>query len=187
MKKSQISNLFVAFSLILFILSYKENAYFTHDDIPITIHGVEKKQNEATWMSYENKDLDGGPWFRLKFLVGHTAAQCGGGCIRIFGTTFHIDCVGFGEICNHTVNAELSKSEEKSDSDYYTLTLEGADDLGKFLEYSFSDRTFFITNPQNNTELWLNIPEQVLVRKDFEDLFIIHNVWFSEAPELENK
>jgi hypothetical protein len=141
-------------------------------------------QNVATWLPSASKDLNNKP-FRLKFLTGHTVDQCGGKCMKVFGVYLHIDCVGFGYVCNHTAASRLITTEEEEGGVDFSLALD-SDDLGPFLEYPFPNRTFLITNPENNTDLWLNIPEQTLTRNDYDEPFIIHNIWFSENPELKN-
>jgi hypothetical protein len=139
-------------------------------------------QNVATWIRSDEHSK--GFSLRLRFMLGHTAQQCGNRCITVLGQSFHIDCRGFGNICNRVVRVVVHEDENTHE---LSLTIIDEDDILGGLEiFPFPDRSLYITNPQNNTELWLNIPEQILSMDDLEEEIIIHNVWFSEEQELEN-
>ena len=140
-----------------------------------------QNQNEATWI-HKNDDSKG-LFINLKFSVGHTANQCGNACMMIFGQPVHADCRGFGNICNRIVKAVVSEDLINNE-----LTLKIIDDdmFGGYEIFPFPDRCFYITNPQNNLELWLNIPEQILLKDSSGTEIVIYDAWFSEEPELEN-
>jgi len=138
------------------------------------------QRNEATWIS--KGDQSKLWWFRIKFLIGHTATDCGNKCVKIFGEFGHIDCMGFGNICNRSVTATLVQ-----EGGCFKLVLDDPDGLGEDLDFSMPDRSLYITNPLNSTDLWLNIPEQTLLRDNNGVPFEILDIWFSEEPELENK
>ena len=104
--------------------------------------------------------------------------------MKIFGQFAHMDCRGYGNICKLGFQAEFETINNPDNE--IILIVSDIDSLGQDLEYPFPNRTLFITNPQNNTDLWLNIPEQILTREDLEQNFIIYDAWFSEEPELEN-
>ena len=139
------------------------------------------KRNEATIIFREGSR---GPWYDLRFAVGHTAQQCGGKCIKLFGEYTHVNCVGFGNVCNYRVI--VSVDEDGTISGNFKLTTSDVNALGSSLIFPFPDRSLMITNPQNNTDLWLNIPEQVLQRNNENESFIFHDAWFSENAELVN-
>ena len=158
-------------------------------DLSLNDESGNQKQNEATWISAD----DSKRWnIRLKVWVGHSIRQCGGKCIKLFWEWGHIDCRGFGDICERSAGGALSIA---GDGNGYIITLENPDELGEFLptdetkeilEYPFPDRSFFITNPRNKEEQWLNIPEQQLIKYNFKDEpVVIYNVWFSEKPKFE--
>jgi hypothetical protein len=143
----------------------------------------EFKLNEATWVG--SSENDSKFWY-LKMLVsfGHSAADCGNKCVKILGEQGHADCRGFGNTCTKIVDAYCSVSQWGGG---VMLTLVDTTVFGRTLDFDFPDRTLFIINPLNNTDLWLNIPEQLLVRDSTGGTFVIHDIWFSEEPELENK
>ena len=140
------------------------------------------KQNEATWI-YEGQNQSKATGIRLKIFIGHTADQCGGKCIKIFGHYGHIDCRGFGYVCNFKGKGKVLQAP---DSESFMLTLSPPNIFGNDLDFDFPDRSIFITNPQNNEELWLNIPEQFLERSDTTECYTVRDAWFSENPELKN-
>ena len=138
------------------------------------------KNNEATWILDSNIDHSKQLKIRLKIFLGHTIDQCGGRCIKLFGQYGHIDCIGFGNICNHIIDCELSEDLDE----FFSLKFEKIDISDSFDEFIFPNRSLFITNPQNNIDLWLNIPEQLIINDSLRLHLMIHDVWFSENAEL---
>jgi hypothetical protein len=180
MKKLNFS--FYLFVLALIALSCKKSDVVSSSDWNANIENDDSKRNEATWIY----DDDHSKWslIKLKIFVGHTAEECGGKCMKIFGEYYHFDCRGFGRTCKYNVVAKLA---EGLNGDDLKLILEDYESLGDFEIFPFPDRSFVITNPQNNDELWLNIPEQMLVIDSLLDQVVFENVWFSEEQELENE
>ena len=182
MKKITFFHLFVLFAIVLIALSCnKSEVPIPFDSFLENENNDDLRQNEATWAtsSEENTKF----WFlKIKISIGHTPADCGNKCVKILGELGHIDCRGFGNVCNHIVNARVIQSDGN-----LKLVLENPEDLGMDLDFLLPDRTLFITNPLNNADLWLNIPEQVLWRDNHGVPFEILDIWFSEEPELENK
>jgi len=179
MKKLKFSFFLCVFALIAISCNKSEESSSSdsNSNTEISI----SKQNEATWIpSGENSKKW---WLILKFCVGHTSEQCGGRCLKFFGENYHADCRGLGNVCNLTSCVEVA---EDFTLDEVVLILKDLDLFGSFEIFPFPDRSLMITNPQNNTELWLNIPEQVLY-KDSTLQVVFQNVWFSEEPELENE
>jgi len=179
MKKIQF--LYFAVISMLFFIAFscnKSDLVF----VPLETNNNDTKRNEATWET--SQDNAKGWLAKLKIYIGHTADQCGGKCMKIFGEYLHLDCRGYGNVCNMNSKSILSIGENEEE---LILTIIDEDIFfGESLEFSFPDRSLYITNPQNSTDLWLNIPEQLLVRENADEDFIIHNVWFSENQELEN-
>ena len=181
MKKIQFLSFITLLLVSVFIFSCNKSEIISSQRSLSDTENDDLKQNEATWINIgPEKTL--GLSFRL--FLGHTAAQCGGKCMTLFGTSGHVDCRGFGNVCKYKPQAYLSVGQ---DPDSFILTLIEVDVFGTDLEYPLPDRSFYITNPHNNTELWLNIPEQILERTDSEEPFVIQDVWFSEEQELENR
>jgi len=183
MKKFKLSYCLATIVAIFFFFSCKKIETNPAPEPTSSVESVEETRNEATWISSDNsKHLSG--TMSLSLFLGHTASQCGGSCIKILGVWTHLDCRGFGNVCKNMVKCSLSTDEETGE---VILTITDSDALGADFDFDFPDRSLFITNPLNNTDFWLNIPEQVLLRENEEEPFIIHNIWFSEEQELENR
>ncbi|MDR2972686.1 MAG: hypothetical protein LBU83_12305 [Bacteroidales bacterium] len=181
MKKLLLLCFIIVFLLTVSFVACNKNEIVSSTDLLSNRESDEKIQNEATWISLgPEKGLGVG----FKIFLGHSVKDCGGSCIKILGEYGHIDCVGFGNVCKQKGSAYYFEDGEEEGG---VLVLVEATTFGDYLEYPFPNRSLFITNPLNNTDLWLNIPKQNLVRNDFEESFMLYNVWFSEDPELENE
>ena len=192
MKKIQNFCFLVTFSFTFIIFSCNKNDATVPPD---SSSKIEQKQNEATWISDDVGDAKQRPkwWLRIKIYVGHTRSQCGGKCMRIFGEDVHMNCRGFGDVCDRSIQSILTMDENDKD---YILILEKPEELGDFIinpdlpgevsEYPFPSRALFITNPTTDKEQWLNIPEQTLYREK-DGPVTIYGIWFSEKPELKNQ
>jgi len=180
MKKITIINLLLIFLFSLFVFSCKKIDENSLPDFNPDNENNYLKRNEATWISSNNSSK--GFWLNLKIYVGHTAEQCGGRCVKLFGKPMHIDCRGIGHICERLITVELQTNENNE----LMLILSDEDIFAEYDIFPFPDRSLCITNPQNNDDLWLNIPEQILLKDSTFLKVIIENIWFSEEPELEN-
>jgi len=180
MKNKKLIPFSVLFAIVLIAFSCNKRE-ITSSDLSSEDDNNEQKQNVATWIT-SNEGQSKAMGLQISFLIGHTAAQCGNSCVKIFGQLGHIDCRGFGYICNHIASVRLV-----DDGGVLKLVFDDPDDLGDDLDFLFPDRTLQITNPQNNKDFWLNIPEQLLLRNSNNIPFEILDIWFSEEPELENK
>ena len=182
MKNFKISKLLMVAVLAATFFSCNKNAETSLSDWNNSTERDHLKQNEATWIY--SHDASKGLFFKLKFFLGHTAAQCGNRCVTFLGESFHIDCRGFGNNCVQNISAKVIEDPLTGE-----LQLIFMDDeiFDEFEIFPFPDRCFFITNPQNNLELWLNIPEQLLSKDSIVTEIVIQNAWFSEEPELDNE
>ncbi|MCL2312376.1 MAG: hypothetical protein FWC41_07810 [Firmicutes bacterium] len=178
MKKMQLSYFLVAFMLTIFLFSCSKGEVKPKGEPEVD----NQKRNEVTWIS--KQDGSKGWLAFLKILVGHTADQCGGTCVKLFWEYMHIDCRGFGNVCELQKKARLVETDIPGE---YLIIFEETDALGDDLEYPFPDRSLFITNPLNSNELWMNVPEQVATRDSVSVPFILYDVWFSEEQELDNR
>jgi len=178
MKKIKISFFLLVLVLAFIVFSCTKNESVLPPDINPEANDV--KRSEATWIA--SGDRSNAPWFKLKFFLGHTAEQCGGKCMMIFGQNYHVDCRGIGYICEYDPKARIIEGE----NDRWTLILMDEVEL-MGLDFAFPDRSLFITNPQNNYDRWLNIPEQILMFDTNLMQVIIQDAWFSEEQELENE
>ena len=182
MKKINFYFFMMMITIILIAFSCNKHEVVTSIDLlSDTESNDDSKQNLATWVS--SSENNSKFWFlKIIIRIGHTASDCGNKCVKIFGEQGHVDCRGVGNVCNRIVDAQMIQNEGG-----IVLVLLDNDAFGEDLDFLIPDRCLYITNPLNNTDLWLNIPEQVLLRDNNGVPFEILNVWFSENPELENK
>jgi len=178
MKKFKISDFLLVLALAFVVFSCKKNeSVLPPDTNPET---KEVKQNEATWIvGDDNSKIY---WLKLRIHIGHTAEQCGNKCLKFYGENYHADCRGFGNICTLESKAKVIENEDGR----WSLFIVDEEMLSG-LDFNFPDRSLFITNPQNNFERWLNIPEQILLIDTVLMITIIQDAWFSEEQELENE
>ncbi|MDR0207391.1 MAG: hypothetical protein LBI45_09075 [Bacteroidales bacterium] len=177
MKKVQFSYLLIAFTLTTLLFACIKGEVKPKEEPEIE----NQKRNEATWIT--NHDGSKGWLAFLKIMVGHTYEQCGGTCVKLFWEWTHIDCRGFGSVCESLKKAQIVEGDTPGE---YMIIFIDSDALGEDLEYPFPDRSLYITNPVNNNELWMNIPEQITIRGDVNEPFTLYDMWFSEEQELEN-
>jgi hypothetical protein len=183
MKKNQFLWVLAMIMIALCFSSCKKTDFIPSSNLPAIVESDETKQNEATWLNPENTKF--WSWLlKLKISLGHTADQCGNHCVYMLGEWMHLDCRGMGNVCKNVVKGMLTLDEETNE---YYFTFLDADALGDDLDFLFPDRSFHITNPLNNKDLWLNAPEQILQRICDSIPFVIHDIWFSEEQELENR
>jgi hypothetical protein len=181
MKKINLFYLLILLAIVLIAFSCNKNDVISSSGLLSNNESNDDpKSNEFTWVtSGENhsKFLYG----KIQISVGHNASDCGNKCVKILGEQGHVDCRGYGNVCSRIVDVQFAYNNGVS------LILVDTAAFGDDLDYLIPDRTLFISNPQNNTDFWLNIPEQLLVRNSTGVPFVIYDVWFSEEPELENK
>jgi len=181
MKKNQFFSFITLLMVGIFIFSCNKSEDIAFKESLSNTENDNLQRNEATWISIgSEKDMG----FAFRLFVGHTKEECGGSCIGFFGQTGHVDCRGFGTNCKYKASAYYTVGQDPDD---LQLTLIEVDVFGTDLEYPIPDRSFYITNPLNNTDLWLNLPSQLLVRTNSNEPFVIYNTWFSEEQELDNK
>jgi len=177
MKKFQFSYLLVAIILTTFFWACNKCEVKLKDEP----ENENQKRNEVIWISQQDGSKGWLGYFKV--MIGHTADQCGGKCVKLFWQYMHIDCRGWGEVCEAFNKARVVESDIPGE---YLIIFEDPDALCDDLEFPFPDRSLFITNPLNPTELWMNIPEQVATRGSVSVPFILYDIWFSEEQELEN-
>jgi hypothetical protein len=186
MKNSKLLCSLIGLVIFLIVFACTKNETVLPSDLNTNNENIDPKQNEATWISSDGAPKRYGSYvgsLSIKIYVGHTAAQCGGRCVKILGEPMHLDCRGFGNICNHVAEVQLYEDPLNGE---LMLILTDDEMFGDLEIFPFPDRSFYITNPQNNLEFWLNVPEQILMKDSSEMEIIIRNAWFSEGQELEN-
>ena len=112
--------------------------------------------------------------------IGHRYSDCQGNCVMVCGKKYHIDCMGFGNICVRATSVTLNQSGTDvtaTTTDTFGLT------SGDF--FLMPDRSLSYTD-ENNNRIFLNIPEQLLFRDSTTQQFTFTGLFFSDGPMYSN-
>ncbi len=120
-------------------------------------------------------------YYEVKVKVGHPAESCQG-CVYINGKLYHVDCQGYGNYCNP--GGTIRVEREGKNPVYHAITLNAYDftDLDTFF---MPDRSLLILN--NEEKIWINIPEQMMVRDVIRGNFTIENITYDDHPLFVNE
>lgn len=114
--------------------------------------------------------------YLLTIRVGHSITDCGGSCVTMLGKPYHINCMGYGRVC--LTSAAISLDQIGTD-----ITATTTDTFGLTSEDFFlmPDRSLEYTDVNNN-RIYLNIPEQLVLRDTVTQQFTFTGLSFSEGP-----
>lgn len=181
MKKSSV--IFVMICLIgLWLVScVKEN-----DGINTQVKQTDKSATAQLLKRLKTNSFAGS--YVLAAKIGHKSTDCGGRCKFISGEWRHVNCQGNGSECDLRASVNISKAMPDDTTDIYYTGI-GIYDYEPIEESDFSmpARSFYIED--ENLEkgyIWLNIPEQVLLRDEESNLFIYKDITFTSEPLFEN-
>lgn len=124
-----------------------------------------------------------GTYYEVKVKVGHSGENCPG-CIYRNGKLCHIDCQGFGTYCNPTATVKV---EGGGKGPVYQMITINAYDLTDQDTFFFPNRSLLILDTTNVQEIWLNIPEQELIRDYIQGNFVFQNVTYDNTPLFQNE
>lgn len=129
----------------------------------VLIHTCEKTSND----------------YVLFVFLGHDATGCPG-CILFNGKRIHVNCQGRGNACYSS--AAVSLNQVGAD-----LTATTTDTFGLTSEdfFNMPDRSLSYTE-ENNNEIFLNIPAQLVFRDPITQQFTFTGLFFSDAAEYTN-
>jgi len=121
-----------------------------------------------------------GSGYLLTVRIGHSINDCGGSCITINGKPFHFNCMGYGHVC--LSSAAVSLNQVGAD-----LTATTTDTFGLTSEdfFNMPDRSLSYMD-ENNNEIFLNIPAQLVLRDPATQQFTFTGLFFSDAAEYTN-
>ena len=126
--------------------------------------------------------------YMLSSLIGHSISECHGKCIYFNGTYYHANCQGYGNTCNITTHISITKANPNNDSDpYYIGICDNNDEPSSDSIFNMPARSFYIENTEyENGYIWLNIPEQILLRDEFTHKFNYNYITFTTEQVYEN-
>lgn len=181
MKKSSV--IFVMICLIgLWLVScVKEN-----DGINTNVKQTDKSATAQLLKRLKTNSFAG--TYLLAAKVGHKSSVCNNSCICVNGKRVHLNCQGYGSECSLRASVNVSKVIPDDNSDIY-YTAMGINDYEPIEDSTFNmpARSFYIEDENlENGFVWLNIPEQVLLRDDETNLFVYKDITFTAEPLFEN-
>ena len=162
-----IFNLVIALTACLFLNSCthknvnSESGYFHNRVIP-----VESNAKTVTYL--------------LCYEVGHRYSDCQGRCITVEGSTCHVNCMGFGNICVRATNVTLNQIGST-----ITATTVDTFDLTSEDFFLMPDRSLSYMDGDDN-QMYLNIPAQLVFRDEDTQQFTFTGLSFSESPLYSN-
>ena len=115
----------------------------------------------------------------LMMNIGHNGSTCDG-CIFFGGKYIHKDCMGRGNYCQPIVQVNFNINGTN-------ITATTTDTFGLTSEDFFlmPDRSLEYTDVNNN-RIYLNIPEQLVLRDTVTQQFTFTGLSFSEGPIYNN-
>ena len=143
-----------------------KDAFSEFDDFHNRVIPVESEAKTATYMLYYN--------------IGHRYSDCQGKCVTIQGKDYHIDCMGYGNICVRTTNVtfqQVGTNIIATTTDTFGLTTEDF--------FLMPDRSLSYTD-ENNNRMYLNIPEQLVYRDSTTKQFTFTGLFFSDDAVYTN-
>lgn len=114
--------------------------------------------------------------YLLSMLVGHLASECKG-CVTMYGQTFHMDCMGFGNVCAVSATVNLV---QVSANNYAATTIDSTALTNEDI-FNMPPRSLFVEYDDKNNEVWLNIPAQLVNRDTVSRQFTFTNLYYSNT------
>lgn len=131
----------------------------------------------AQWLS--NPDTKGDPVIGIRTRVGHTKENCDLSC-NPKNKRAHLPCQGHGSECSTVGSIGFEPIVKGLSTQPAALTGRCLypEDISDEETFAMPSRSFKI----DNTEQWLNIPEQILHRHPESHCFIIKSITFTDSP-----
>lgn len=120
-------------------------------------------------------------YYEVKLRIGHPAEGCPG-CVMVNGFLCHIDCQGYGCYCNPDATVKVER-DGKSPT-FHAITL-NAYDLTDADSFFMPSRSLLILD-ENEEKVWINIPEQMMVRDLIRGNFTIEGITYDAQPLFAN-
>ena len=164
----------ISFAIVLISSCQKDNVTVNNSSNEVKSNSLAEKTG-----GLKSTGFEGG--YNLSSVVGHSSTDCGNACIMINGIPGHIDCQYWGSKCSFTANVNVIKTNPRNPSDpYYFATGTSAYQPTDDSIFFMPNRSFMIKNGNYiNGYIWLNIPEQKLVRNSTNNLFTYYNITFT--------
>ena len=157
-----------------------------------TANSSKKQEKTATAKKSGNFNLktstDFSGSYSINSKVGHNSTDCNNSCRMIGGVRCHVNCQGFGNICNAIASISVSKVNPENPENIYYKAI-GLNDYEPTDEDTFymPARSYYIEDDNSeNGYYYMNISEQILERDKSNNQFIYLNITFTDTSLFEN-
>jgi len=137
-------------------------------------------ENYATIGNFSSKEGDP---IEITYTVGHNASECNNACVTVNGVPCHIDCQGRGKAC--IVKIVLWPIGGQPKSPTFNAVVDTVWDLTSEDFFLMPDRSLTIIGEADST-MYLNIPEQFLIRDSVTQRFTFTGLFFSNEAMYSN-
>ncbi len=150
-----------------------------------TKNEIEKVQNHENFAYPIHSDIKAvsGKIYAMGVKTGHSGSKCNG-CFTAGGLQRHADCMGMGSECGK--KASLSLVANKVNDTYNATTLDRYELTSEDF-FFMPDRSLFVELIGGKEELWLNIPEQVVLLDSITKQFTFTGLFYSNYPAYKNQ
>lgn len=119
-----------------------------------------------------------GALYIVQTRCGHTYRECNGMC-----SLGHLDCQGYGSTCAKSATLSVTPVS----STLYTGTTQDSTDLTDDPFFNMPDRSLFVGKDDSGTDIWLNIPAQLVYRDSVTRLFTFSGLYYSSRQVYKNQ
>lgn len=148
-------------------------------DNPLSQQGKKEQSifSTATFL----QSSKGKPIIGLETRAGHTKQECDRSCEK--SGLYHVDCAGNGKQCQIFGSIEIERPISKNTtSGVFAAHCIYPEDFSDDETFAMPSRSFYI----EETNQWLNIPQQLLERTPETKCFLIKGITFTEKAIYPN-
>ena len=121
----------------------------------------------------------------IRLRVGHNASECDNSCVSIIANqNTHVNCQGRGNACPVTIKIGEITSPGKSPT--FNAVVDSLWEPTNEDSYMVPARSLVILDTPDGTPLYLNIPEQTLLRDSITNRFSFSGLFISESAAYSN-
>ena len=119
--------------------------------------------------------------YLITFQSGHSGKGCPG-CVLDHGKWIHIDCQGYGNLCELQSQITLTQVDEN----LFSATTTDSTELTDADLFNMPARSLFVELDKNKKEVWLNIPAQLVYRDSSTRQFTLNGLYYSDRAAYRN-
>lgn len=124
-----------------------------------------------------------GVTYYINTSCGHSASGCRGCVSTSTGHWIHVDCQGYGNLCSKAAHLYVASAS----GSLYTGTTQDSTDLTDDPFFNMPDRSLFVGKDDSGTDIWLNIPAQLVCRDSVTRCFTFTGLYYSSRQVYKNQ